>query len=326
MSENAKIKTWRFDPRLRYVVPVIVVLAIILLILALAASCNGKDNGRGLKPYRLTDTPQSSLVNGEVAFLTFTELNSTPDVYQNQRIRVTGEKVTIIPENCRLFTGPEFKWGLIAEGLQLNAFGFEELVRRLPDGLTMTVEGVWRQYTGPFGCGKEPETGAAWYLQVERIISPNPLPLGNGTPFATIQVPMNGESGIAITPFVTQTPETAVTEPPGIGITALPPGGVLPTHTPNPLSTATSGPTATLDPTNPTTTRFPGLTPSATPQPDGTPTSSTPGTPTPTPTRGATGTPPPTVPGINTQTPAPTSPGYIGPGPSTPVPTDDPYS
>ncbi|PID86021.1 MAG: hypothetical protein CSB13_05100 [Chloroflexi bacterium] len=315
MSENAKIKTWRGNLRLRYVVPVIVVLGIILFILALAASCRGQNGRYGLKPYRLTDTPQSNLVGGEVVFLTFVELNSEPDVYQNQRIRVTGDKITIVPERCRVFTGPEFTWGLIAEGLQLHTFGFDKLVSRLPDGLTMTVEGIWRQYTGPLGCGKEPEDGAAWYLQVERIISPNPLPLGKGTPFATIQVPLAGDSGIAITPFVTQTPETAVTEQPSIGITPLPTDSTLPVNTPSSPAAATAAtqPTATSDPASSTATRSSGVTPPATPPPGSTPTPNAPGTLT------------PTVPSGNTQTPAPTLTGYPGADPSTAVPTNTPY-
>ncbi len=201
-------------------------------------------------------------------------------------------------------------------------WGYEEVLKRLPDGLTMTVEGIWRQYDGPLGCGKEPGDGQAWYLQVERIISPNPLPLMDGVPFATIQVLLGTGTGFEITPLASGMPGTAVTSQPGIGITPLPPGTIFPDGTqPAP---ATLLPTSTLDPGLPTTTRFPGLTPSATPFPGATATESDPiggGTdPTATPTVGSAAT----VPGLITQTPAPTVPGY--PGLGTPVPTVDPYS
>ena len=324
MSEDTEnITTWRSDPRLRYLVPGIILLALILLILALAASCGSRDNGRGLKPYRFTRTPASG-VSGEVVVLSFAELNGAPDTYQNQRIRVTGDKVTIPEKDCRLYTGPAFTWGLIAEDLQLYALGYEEVLKRLPDGLTMTVEGIWRQYDGPLGCGKEPGDGQAWYLQVERIISPNPLPLMDGVPFATIQVLLGTRTGFEITPIAPGQPGTAVTAQPGIGITPLPPGTILPDGTIPAPATPTLLPTFTRDPLLPTTTRFPGLTPSPTPFPGATATESDPGSGGTDPTATPTVRPAATAPGLRTQTPAPTVPGY--PGLGTAVPTVDPYS
>ena len=321
MSEDAEnTTTWRSDPRLRYVVPVIIVLGLILLILALAASCSGRNNDRGLKPFRPTRTPQDVGASGDVVVLSFTDLNGAPEAYQNQRIRVTGNKVTIPAQACRLFTGPVFNWGLIAEDLQLNALGYGDLVKRLPDGLTMTVEGIWRQYNGPLGCGKEPANGIAWYLQVERIISPNPLPLMEGTPFATIQVPFGTRPSIDITPFQTATPETGG-QP---GLTPLPNGTGYPAGTLLPPTTITPLITSTIDPLLPTSTLLPGLTPSATPEPGATKTESPPGEGGTDPTATPSLTLSPTIPGFITQTPAPTRPGY--PGPSTPEPTVDPYS
>ena len=322
MSEDVEnTTTWQSDPRLRYVVPVIILLGLILLILALAASCSGRGNEGGLKPFRPTQTQQGEAVNGEVLTISFVDLNGDPAAYQNQRIRVTGNKITILPSVCRLYTGPVFSWGLIAEDLQLNSLGFAELAMRLPDGLTMTVEGIWRKYDGPLGCGKGPDDGVAWYLQVERIISPNPLPLMDAIPFATMQVLLGTRTSVVLTPFAIPIQGTAVSDQPTIGITPLstetrlpdgtqfPPGTVLPTSTP-----ATGIPTAT---------RFPGLTPSVTPRPNGT---TVPGAGTSTSTPTATRTPisgstaVPTIPGL------PTSPGYPGPGPSTTVPTIGPYS
>jgi len=330
MSEDVESRTTRqSDPRFRYLIPVIVVLGLILFILALAASCSGRDGGQGLKPFRSTRTPLGNGVSGDVVVLSFSELNAAPDSYENQRIRVTGDKVTIQPQDCRLYTGPVFTWGLIAEGLQLYSLGYEEVVKRLPDGLTMTVEGVWRQYNGPLGCGKEPDDGTAWHLQVERIISPNPLPLMVGTPFATIQVPFGEGVEINITPIINQTPETAVTQratQPGIGITPLPTATLLPGTTRDATATAIILPTSTTDPTLPTNTPIPGQTPSATPTPGATATETDPGNGGTDPTATPSLTPTATIPGLITQTPAPTGTGYPGPGPSTSVPTIDPYS
>jgi hypothetical protein len=320
MSEDVgnNVSTWRSDPRLRYLVPVIVVLGLILLILAIAASCSGRNNDRGLKPFRPSRTPFDSNANGEVVVLSFTELNETPDTYRNQRIRVTGDKVAIQPQDCRVYTGPVFTWGLIGEDLQLNALGYGEVVKRLPDGLTMTVEGIWRQYNGPLGCGKEPPDSIAWYLQVERIIAPNPLPLMDSAPFATIQVPLGTNPSVNITPLATRSSEPGSTElPPSESSTGTPQG------TPLPPSSLTPLPTSTNDPLLPTATLLPGFTPSVTPEPGATSTEETPapgGTLTATPTL----TPSATIPGLITQTPAPTTTGY--PGQSTPEPTFDPYS
>lgn len=326
MSEDAEnTTTWQSDRRLRYLLPVIVVLGLILLILVLVASFGGRDNGHGLKPFRASRTPLANGASGEVVLLSFTDLNSAPDTYRNQRIRVTGDKVTIASPGCRLYTGPLFTWGLIAEDLQLYTSGHEAVVKRLPDGLAMTVEGVWRQYDGPLGCGKEPADGQAWYLQVERIISPNPLPLADGTPFATIQVNMGAQVGVDTTPFVTPLPETAVTDQPSIGITPLP------TNTPR--GTAPSGtlPTATTNSALPTTTTFPGLTPSSTPRPGGTATRGTPiggtATTTVTATITTTATPAATVSAVATQPSLATSTPYPGGGGgvTTPIPTSTPY-
>jgi hypothetical protein len=329
MSEDAEnTTTWQTDRRLRYLVPVIVVLGLILFILAVAASCGSRDNRRGLKPFRSTRVPIGNDASGAVAILSFSELNNAPDVYKNQRIRVTGDKMTILPQSCRLYTGPVFVWGLISEDLQLHALGYEAVVKRLPDGLTMTVEGIWRQYDGPLGCGKEPADGQAWYLQVERIISPNPLPLIDGGPFATIQVPLGAQNGVDITPLGTPQSETAVPGQPGIGITPLSTATPLPGITQPAPATATTFPTSTTNSGLATATRpFPGLTPSPTPLPGATATESDPASGGTDPTATPSLTPMPTVPGLTTQTPAPTVPGgYPGTNPSTPVPTVDPYS
>lgn len=318
MSEDDKITSqWQSDPRLRYLAPVVLVLGLAFFILILAASSSGKQGTEGLKPFRPSPAPVGTRSN-QVQTPSFVELNGNPSAYENQRIRVSGALITLPPPECRLYTGPIFAWGLVAEALQLNAMGHEELVKRLPDGLTLTVEGVWRQYDGPLGCGKGPAAGVTWYLQVERIVSPNPLPLLNRTVVPTLAggVLTTSQPGIEITPFETGTPGTAVPTQPGIGITPLPTTPPFLPGTQPPPATITAVPTATRNGFM-TTTPVGGQTATPTLRPGEASPTAGPGTATVTPT------PPPTASGLATQTPAPPGTGY--PDPNTPVPTIDPY-
>jgi hypothetical protein len=252
MDDNAADNSstvWHKNPRLRILAAVGAVLLLMLLILFFIGLGNGRAASDGLKPFRPTRTPNGSGISGQAVTVTFSELNGDPAVYANQRIRMTGSYVKIPPPDCRVYSGPLFAWGLIAEDLQLNAKGFEELVKKLPEGLIMTVEGIWRQYNGPLGCGKEAANGTTWYLQVERIISPNPLPGLGGTPFPTSALPVmtqdpNMPSSTPTPLSGTVLPGTAVSTSPSIGITPLPTDqpGLIPSPTPSP---AAGTPTAT---------------------------------------------------------------------------------
>lgn len=331
MDDNAadnNSTVWHKNPRLRILAAVGGVLLLLLLVLFFVGSCNGRAANNGLKPFRPTRTPGEVSISGQAITITFSELNGDPAVYANQRIRMTGDYVKILPPECRVYSGPLFAWGLIAEDLQLNAQGFEELVKKLPDGLTMTVEGIWRQYTGPLGCGKEAADGTTWYLQVERIISPNPLPGLGGTPFPTSVFPVvtqdpNLPLSTSTPPAGTLPPGTAVPTQPPIGITPLPTDqpGLIPSPTPSPAA-GTPTPTATAGSGFSSPTPNPGSSPTPSPQPGSTATLPASGTGTPTPTP----TPTATIPGFGTSTPQPTSPGYPPPGTRTPAPpTSTPY-
>ena len=318
MSQDHAVQTFLArHRRLWYLIPLLV-LAFLILLVGVILPGLGRST-RGLKPFRPSPTPGETDVSGEPAVVTFTDLNDAPEAYRNQRIRVTGDYQALPPPECRPYSGPVFSWSLVAEELQLNARGFEALLRYLPDGQTLTVEGVWRLYDGPLGCGKEPPDGIAWYLAVERIVSPNPLPNFGRTPRPTA-VP--GESP---TNLLTPTP---VTEEKPIS-TPTPPQVIF---TPLATPTLTVGGTAVATPST-TPTAGPGTVyPSVTPVTSPTPTSFPPGFSSPTPTRGTTTTPTATPPGgvnpppIATSPPQPTSPAYPG-ATITPTPTvtPDPY-
>ncbi len=273
---------------------------------------------RGLRPFRAEPTAIDFIIDGQATLVTFPELSENAAQYHQQRIRVTGQYLPLSPPGCSPYNGPIFYWALVSQGLQLNAKGFEAPLTLVSPGTTLTVEGVWRLYTGPIGCGKEPETGTVWYLQVERIIQPNPLVAG------TTDQGISLLDGINTPEFPTIMPTTGLTQStPGIVASPTSEGEVGETVTPSPtVDGLTATPAITTVTPSPTPTLVGNVT--ATPTPFGTGTA-TPtgtaaaGTATVTPTGTITGTPGPT----NTPGPSPTSPPinpYPGPGTGTPSP------
>jgi hypothetical protein len=112
--------------------------------------------------------------------ITFSELNADPLSFLNLPIQVSGTFIKLDPPACERFSGPNPQWALVSEDLQLETKGFERIVQILSPGTNMVVEGIWHLYQGPLGCGKGPPVGSAWYLQVQRIVQPNPL-VGDGS-------------------------------------------------------------------------------------------------------------------------------------------------
>ncbi len=241
---------------------------------------------RGLRPFRGDPTTIAFIIDGQPVLVTFPELSENAAAYHNQRIRVTGFYLPLAPATCNPHTGPLFHWSLVSEGLQLNAQGFDRPLSLVAPGTTLTVEGVWRLYYGPAGCGKEPETGNLWYLQVERIVQPNPLSEGTRDPaayllsgvstpiFPTIGPTNTPRAGASTTPTLMGTHTSTPTQtPPGTAVTGTPtftPTGGATAATPTRLSTTPTGtrPSGTVTPTpTGTLTVTPGATPTRPPQP-----------------------------------------------------------
>jgi len=204
---------------------------------------------RALKPIVATQQAVPIDFDGNVVSVPFPELQSGPADYLGRRIRVSGQYARLIPPDCVSYNGPVIQWGIVADELQMNARGMESVRHLIPVDTMLTVEGVWRRYVGPVGCGKEPADDVIWYLAVERILQPNPLPLpgmpgssaGGGaamTPTAVSDSPLDG------TPAA-----TATTSATGAVGTAMPTVNPNATLTPMLLPTAALGtPTATMTP------------------------------------------------------------------------------
>jgi len=281
-GQNIKYGLW-------VIIAFLVVVVVTLVWLAIEL-----DIHRQLMPTLPSPTPATTMPDLELSNVSFAELNEDPLSYLNQSILVTGDYLPVDTANCLRYTGPVIRWSLTSENLQLDAVGYERIVRLLPIGTTMTVEGVWRLYQGPLGCGKGPPEGSAWYLDVKKIVLPNPL-IGISGQVIRVEI----ESGDPGLPPILPTDSTAEAAPTAtlIGTNATVdgtvqgsptiPGQLIPTETPSlpgeitPTSTTgqtptLSAPTATLTPdstlpvetitTTAVATEDPFVTPSLTPE------------------------------------------------------------
>ncbi len=301
-------------------IPVILLVIIILIWFALR-----QDGGSQLMP----PLPEPTEVDGQMAVLqepvTFSDLNADPIAYLNKVIVVSGDYLTLERENCLNYTGPDFGWSLTAENLQLDVLGYERIIDLVSDNTPMTIQGTWRLYQGPLGCGKGPPDGNAWYLEVKKILQPNPLVGKDGQAIpvivsgqdpnlpALVPTLVIEESSPTVTAEVTTAQETVPAET----VTATLAGQQ--TFTSTPAIAETVPPTFTLSPTPATsiataTSNVTSTAPTASPTPEST--NDNPG-----PT--ATNTPEqPPAPATSTDVPG----GYPGPGETfTPTPTVDPY-
>ncbi len=306
--------------------------AIVLLIAGIAAILLifSQTESTPLFPLLPTPTPHVQDAAREPQTITFTELNDNPLAYLNQTILVSGEFLPLEQSNCRRTSGPLIQWSLTAENLQLDVLGFERIVQLLPDATPMTIQGTWRLYQGPRGCGKAPPRGSMWFLEAKKIVQPNPL-VGRGGQTIPVQIItgqpelpeiIQPDSPNLSDPLATET--VIATEVAGTIIpTATPFDQIIPTETPTSPEQITPSPTAPLSPTGtvPTSTQIPDATdPTSTATPTAGPTQD-PGVSTPTITAEA-----PPIPATATDTNG--GGGYPGPE-STPTPTPsvtpDPY-
>lgn len=289
-----------------------VVVPVILLLMISIVACTG---GRGqLKP-RSELSDNGLIITDQPQLVTFSELQADPEYYRDRLIRVTGTYIPLLLPDCYPFSGPGADWALVSEGLRLDVIGFEQLTRLISQDTIMTVDGFFRLYEGPIGCGKSAPFETAWFLEILQVVQPNPL-ASSGR--------LAGAGGLQGLP----SPQVSPTDIGALGGT-LPPieGTGQPTNVPTatPVGTLPAAPTSTGTVTpagTPLTTAIPTVTPI-----DRTTSSGT-STPTPSPTRTAT-----SIPGVPTNTPRsgplPTSPplptATAGGYPSSSTATPEPY-
>jgi hypothetical protein len=219
-------------------------LSLLLLALLMSAGCARSETGSGV----LAGVPAPTFPPppAPAATVSIDELVAEPAAYAGQYIRLSGQYRRLPLPVCEgLPRLSPAGWQLAGGEEAIAAGGFDGLFRSLVvEGLTVTVEGRWLQWTGPFGCGKTAPVEALWYLAVQSVVEPQPL----------VRVTLTPPRGVAPTavaglPTVAPSPTTsgtALASP--TGITAVTPGPATPTirvPTVTAATTVTRLPTAT---------------------------------------------------------------------------------
>jgi hypothetical protein len=171
----------------------------------------------------------------------------SPAQYENNYVRVSGRyrRLPVVACEGAPRRAPA-SWALAADELSIQAGGYDTLLAAVaPNELMLEVEGQWRRWRGPVGCGKQAAQTEIWFLDVTRILSPNPIAYQTAPPGATVIAQ------------ITPTPES---------------GGPPPAGTPVAVGTAPPTASAALSPTPPLVSTAPSATATRPPAGVGTPT------------------------------------------------------
>ena len=107
-----------------------------------------------------------------------------PGSFENGYIQLSGiyEPLPLLVCEADAHRSPA-TWALVEDDIEVLASGFDAELRELADpGLGLIVEGQWRQWEGPVGCGRRVPNQQIWYLDVANIVSPNPLVSADSVP------------------------------------------------------------------------------------------------------------------------------------------------
>lgn len=203
--------------------------------------------------YRSRPTATVIVPSGRALAVEISQLQQAPEAYRDVLVRVTSQyrRAPLIICDGIVRQSPA-TWRLGVDEQLIGAGGSESLVPTLlPPRMTITVEGVWRTWRGPVGCGKDAPQQTVWYLAVTRVVSPSPIARVTLTP-------PGGVPGA--------TPDQVVEEP----LDTATPSGPPALGTPASAPSATSRPTATAADIGPqaTATQRATQAPSFSPTPD----------------------------------------------------------
>jgi hypothetical protein len=164
--------------------------SLILILLLAFTACTANEKATPT-PFPQAGNPLPNVSLGQIVPVELTYLTTNPETYEGMMVMVNGRYKRRPPIVCSttLYRSPA-TWNLVSG--ETNAFmnGFDGQLRSLlPEEISMTISGIWRQWNGPVGCGKTSSVQKIWYLEVHEIISPNPIARVTLTP----TLPDNGE-------------------------------------------------------------------------------------------------------------------------------------
>lgn len=148
-------------------------------------------------PFPVTGSSNPGDITTQLLPVDLTELIANPKTYEGALIQVNGRYRRLLPRVCSgTRYAPPTTWNLTVDELTAYMSGFDnELRSLLPENTTMSVNGIWRQWHGPVGCGKEATPQDVWYLEVREIISPNPITSVTLTPTPSGEATQIADSG-----------------------------------------------------------------------------------------------------------------------------------
>lgn len=229
----------------------------LLVFLAVSACGIGAGESPTPTPFPATSTPAPTPA-GQPLPVALSDLAANPEAFAGVYIQLTGQYQRLPRLICRADPHlPPATWGVAGDNYLAPASDLGAQLRSLlPENLTITVAGTWRQWRGPVGCGKRATVTQLWYLEGSQILSPSPIARVTLTPTFvgsdSDEVP-TAESLGTPSPTLTTPEEPEPTNPPLFPTSTLP-GDAEETAPPATIAPATPTPGTTQEPPTPITT------------------------------------------------------------------------
>ncbi|MCP5098245.1 MAG: hypothetical protein GY943_22070, partial [Chloroflexi bacterium] len=129
-------------------------LILILIIAATISACTTNEVVTPT-PFPNDDTTTPIISSGQVVPVEIAQLVENPETFEGVTVLVNGRYHPLPARVCSAtsYASPA-TWNLVAGEGNVYMNGFDsQLNALLPESTSMTVNGVWRQWNGPIGCG-----------------------------------------------------------------------------------------------------------------------------------------------------------------------------
>jgi hypothetical protein len=228
------------------------IIVLCLVIIIAISACQSEEQGPDLR------SPVATIAGKPLQSVSVSPITlvRNPSALEDQYIELAGNYKQLPIQVCagESHLSP-IGWRLAIGDLEIPASGFEQQLRDLvEDGLPLVVDGRWKQWEGPVGCGRRVPVQQIWYLAVTEIISPNPLTAVQKEAGEVAEVPGSDVDITTAPPVVTVISlatdtavpviQTATAQPYPIAINS-----VTPELQGSPTEASTQGPSITSTPT-----------------------------------------------------------------------------